>query len=298
MAIQKIFEGDNFHWFDVEAPLQEDLDHLSKTFGIDELLLEDTTDPTHLPKFEESGRVKFFLTRENTTEERKSLNTIGDVSTKLGIFLLEDTMITIHRLHTPTIPKVKKLIKKEGLKSADEVALALALEILDTFDQESKRLTAQLDKMENEIFTKNPDSSKQIRKLYKAKRRASLNARVLNASSEWMVNFRKLNITKGQYTDLRDKYKDVVTDFDHLNAQVTNLISMFLALTDQKANQVMKVLAIYSAYFLPLTFIAGVYGMNFDFMPELHLKYGYFYALGLMLLIVIVTNIYLRRKKF
>ena len=73
---------------------------------------------------------------------------------------------------------------------------------------------------------------------------------------------------------------------------------MFLALSDQKANQVMKVLAIYSVYFLPITFIAGVYGMNFDQMPELHSKYGYYITIGVMLTIVIVTFIYARRKQW
>ena len=101
-----------------------------------------------------------------------------------------------------------------------------------------------------------------------------------------------------QVMDLLDKQKDVITDFDHVNAQTVNLISMFLALSDQKANQVMKLLAIYSVYFLPITFIAGVYGMNFDNMPELHQKHGYYYTIGFMALIVIVTFIYMRRKKW
>jgi magnesium transporter len=72
---------------------------------------------------------------------------------------------------------------------------------------------------------------------------------------------------------------------------------MFLALSDQKANQVMKMLAIYSVYFLPITFIAGVYGMNFEYMPEITKPYGYFATLGLMGLIVIITFIYVQKKK-
>jgi len=60
----------------------------------------------------------------------------------------------------------------------------------------------------------------------------------------------------------------------------------------------MKLLAIYSVYFLPITFIAGVYGMNFDIMPELHLEHGYFYTLGLMGLVVASTFVYMRRKRW
>jgi len=134
--------------------------------------------------------------------------------------------------------------------------------------------------------------------LYKLKRKSGLNSRVLMISTDAVDKFKLLGLQDSEVYDLKDKHKDVVADFDHLNIQITNLISMFLALSDQKANQVMKVLAIYSVYFLPITFIAGVYGMNFDNMPELHHKYGYFFTLGLMALIVICTFIYARRKQW
>ena len=109
--------------------------------------------------------------------------------------------------------------------------------------------------------------------------------------------FKLLNLQDSEVVDLKDKHKDVVADFDHLNIQITNLISMFLALSDQKANQVMKVLAIYSVYFLPITFIAGLYGMNFDNMPELHWKYGYFIILAAMFLLLLSMIIYFKKRK-
>jgi magnesium transporter len=73
---------------------------------------------------------------------------------------------------------------------------------------------------------------------------------------------------------------------------------MFLALSDQKANQVMKVLTQFSVYFLPITFIAGVYGMNFRHMPELESRNGYGLTLGLMGLVVLLIYIYMRRRKW
>ena len=155
-----------------------------------------------------------------------------------------------------------------------------------------------MDAIENEIFLKNTNQSNQIRRLYKLKRKSGLNTRILNISGEWISKFKMLNLEEVEVMDLLDKQKDVIADFDHVNAQTVNLISMFLALSDQKANQVMKLLAIYSVYFLPITFIAGVYGMNFDNMPELHHKNGYYFTLGLMVLIVVITFIYTRRKKW
>lgn len=298
MAIEIVYRNGHCEWVDVEAPTTEDLAFLQERYEINILLLEDTVDPNHLPKFEQDGEVKFFLTRENTDLERANLNSISDVSTKLGIFVFGTTIITVHRLKNRSIYEFKKEVFANKDITPARIALQLALKILKSYDDESKNLMDLLDRMENEIFLKNTSSSNQIRRLYKLKRKAGLNTRIMNISTDWVYKFRLLNISDAEFTDLKDKHKDVTADFDHLNNAITNLISMFLALTDQKANQVMKLLAIYSVYFLPITFIAGLYGMNFDNMPELHHKYGYYATLTLMAAIVIMTFIYFRRKKW
>lgn len=299
MAIEIIYRNDQCEWIDVEAPTAEDLHFLHERYNINQFFLDDTVDANHLPKYEQDSIVKFFLTRENTELERTNLNNISDISTKLGFFILDKVIITIHRMRNRSIYEYRKEIvgEKENI-TPDRIALKLALKVMKSYDDEAKNLQEIMDNIENEIFLKNNNSSNQIRRLYKLKRKAGLNTRILNISADWIDKFRFLNLNDSETTDLKDKHKDVVADFDHLNAQVTNLISMFLALTDQKANQVMKLLAIYSVYFLPITFIAGLYGMNFDNMPELHHKYGYFATLGLMAVIVIITFVYMRRKKW
>ncbi|WP_312762772.1 CorA family divalent cation transporter [Epilithonimonas sp.] len=300
MPIEQKYKTAQWEWIDVTAPTDEDLRFLHERYHINYLLLEDTIDPNHLPKFEEVGDVKFFLARESTDLERRTLNNISDISSKLGIFLLPKLIITTHRLKSKSIYEVCEELKKENPDtiSRDHLALRLALKIIKTFDDESRNLLEIMDAIENEIFLKNTNQSNQIRRLYKLKRKSGLNTRILNISGEWISKFKTLDLEEVEVMDLLDKQKDVIADFDHVNAQTVNLISMFLALSDQKANQVMKLLAIYSVYFLPITFIAGVYGMNFDNMPELHHKNGYYFTLGLMVLIVVITFIYTRRKKW
>ncbi|MCD9616844.1 magnesium transporter CorA family protein [Chryseobacterium gleum] len=299
MPIDTIYRTSQCEWVDVEAPTVEDLKFLHERYEINNLLLEDTMDPNHLPKYEEDGNVKFFLLRESTELERKNLNTISDISTKIGIFLVENTIITIHRMKTRSITETKKkvsLIQQDV--TPQQITLMIAILIMKSFDDESLSLFETMDNIENEIFLKNTNHTSQIRRLYKLKRKSGLNSRVLVISTDAIDKFKLLNLQDSEFVDLKDKHKDVVADFDHLNIQITNLISMFLALSDQKANQVMKVLAIYSVYFLPITFIAGVYGMNFDNMPELHHKYGYYLTLGAMATVVISTFIYVRRKQW
>ncbi|KMQ62045.1 magnesium transporter CorA [Chryseobacterium sp. BLS98] len=299
MPIDTIYRDSQCEWVDVEAPTAEDLKFLHERYEINNLLLEDTMDPNHLPKYEEDGNIKFYLLRESTELERKNLNTISDISTKIGIFLVDNTIITIHRMKTRSITETKKQISSmQADIPPSKIALVIALLIMKSFDDESISLMETMDNIENEIFLKNTNHTNQIRRLYKLKRKSGLNSRVLTISTDAVDKFKLLNLPDSEIVDLKDKHKDVVADFDHLNIQITNLISMFLALSDQKANQVMKVLAIYSVYFLPITFIAGVYGMNFDNMPELHHKYGYFITLGIMALVVICTFIYARRKQW
>lgn len=299
MPIDTIYRDSQCEWVDVEAPTAEDMKFLHERYEINNLLLEDTLDPNHLPKYEEDGDVKFFLLRESTELERKNLNTISDISTKIGIFLLGKTIITIHRMKTKSITETKKYVSAlQNETTAENIALRMALLIMKSFDDESVSLLETMDNIENEIFLKNTNHTNQIKRLYKLKRKSGLNSRVLTISTDAIDKFKLLDLQDSEVVDLKDKHKDVVGDFDHLNVQITNLISMFLALSDQKANQVMKVLAIYSVYFLPITFIAGVYGMNFENMPELQTKNGYFYTLGLMGLVVICTFIYARRKQW
>lgn len=300
MPIEIIYRNDHCEWIDVEAPTPEDLLFLHERYKINQLLLEDTIDPNHLPKFEQDDDVKFFLMRENTELERSHLNTISDISTKLGVFLIGNIIITIHRMKNRSIYEFKKeiLLPENKEVTAEKIALNLALKVMKSFDDESQNLMETMDNIENEIFLKNTNSPNQIRRLYKLKRKSGLNARILNISADWIDKFKTLELGEAQITDLKDKHKDVIADFEHLNSQVTNLISMYLAMSDQRANQVMKVLAIYSMYFFPITFIAGIYGMNFENMPELRQPLGYFITLGVMAFIALLTFIYVRRKRW
>lgn len=298
MPIKNIYSSAGCEWIDVRSASADDLAFIQHKYNINPLLLEDTLDANHLPKYETDGEVRFFLMRENTKSERDNLNTISDVSTKLGVFLTGNTIITIHRMRNDSITEMKAEIADNRYPAItrDEIALQLALKVLKSFDEESQRLLTLMDEIETEVFLNKINKTDHIKRLYRLKRKAGLNARILSISHTWVDKFCQLKLEEAAVTDLKDKQRDVIGDFEHLTVQVSNLISMFLALSDQRANQVMKMLAIYSMYFFPITFIAGIYGMNFDAMPELHTKYGYYITLAVMGIISLITFLYVRRK--
>ena len=154
MAIEIVFKNDSCEWIDCEAPTPEDLEYLHSRYNINNLLLDDTTDKNHLPTFEQDRDVKFFLTRENTELERLNLNTISDISTKLGIFILDNVVITVHRLKNRSIYEYKKEIygETEGDITPDSIALRLALKVIKSFDDEGNHLSDAVDDAENQIF--------------------------------------------------------------------------------------------------------------------------------------------------
>lgn len=299
MPLQTLYKNESLEWLDLKDPSPEELLHLHAHYGISQLFLEDVRDPNHLPKFEEDETLRFFLLRESCNAERAFLNSISDVSTKLGLFLFERTLITVHRLESDSISNTLKKMEKKGKSfSSSDIALELALQVIESFDAKSLRIVGLVDQIEDEIFLSKSTRKQNLRRLYKFKRQATLNSRVLSSSAQWVEHFGELELSPSEVNNLKERHQDVMADFEHLESQITNLISMFLALSDQAANQVMKHLAIYSMYFLPITFIAGVYGMNFKNIPELQNPFGYFAVLLFMLIITVFTFLYVKKKKW
>ena len=98
--------------------------------------------------------------------------------------------------------------------------------------------------------------------------------------------------------DLREHVAQIIESIEMNREMVWGLMDMYMSLLSNRMNEVMKTLTIISTIFIPLSFIAGVYGMNFDYMPELGFRYGYFILLGLMGIIIILLLIYFKKRKW
>lgn len=108
-------------------------------------------------------------------------------------------------------------------------------------------------------------------------------------------------ISENTHKYLRDVYEHTVQISEILDNQkenVSDFLNLYMSGVSNKMNDVMKVLTIFASIFIPLTFIAGIYGMNFELMPELKWKYGYFITWGIMLVVAAALLFYFRRKKW
>jgi magnesium transporter len=100
---------------------------------------------------------------------------------------------------------------------------------------------------------------------------------------------------------LRDVYDHTIQIMDTVESyrdMLSGMLDVYLSSISNRTNEVMKVLTIFAAIFIPLTFVAGLYGMNFSFMPELSWRWGYFMVLGVMASLAILLMFYFRRKKW
>ena len=98
--------------------------------------------------------------------------------------------------------------------------------------------------------------------------------------------------------DLYDHMVQIMDMIDTFRDILSGLMDTYLSSINMQTNEIMKVLTIISTLFIPLTFITGLYGMNFDYMPELHWKPGYFVVLGVMGIILVLMALYFKRKKW
>lgn len=100
------------------------------------------------------------------------------------------------------------------------------------------------------------------------------------------------------FSELREQINGLITDIDSDIMELESQINLFFSVQGHRLNEVMKTLTIFSVVFIPLTFLAGIYGMNFENMPELKWPYGYFILLGIMLVVTVVSIIIFKRKKW
>ena len=106
------------------------------------------------------------------------------------------------------------------------------------------------------------------------------------------------NRTLTYYRDIYDHLIQVSENVDIYREMIWSLMDMYMTTISNKMNEVMKVLTIIATIFIPLTFIAGIYGMNFEYIPELQYRYGYFVLWGVMIVLFLAMLMYFRKKKW
>ncbi len=292
----KSIEIVNNFWIDVTNPTENELHAIAKEHKLHPNAVEDCLEPDHLPKFEEMENSIFIVTRVYDTKQTTDADTIQEVTRKISIFITSDKIITVHRTEQPLLQELKlKYIDNGKCTDKHQFLLHVINSSILSFDNPADKLASEIDFYESRIFLKKKLPNL-LKALYHIKRKVSVIRRILTLSNDTTNKVAEGNRREAMYREMKDNYIQQVTIYDQLNEDINNLLSLYLSISAQKTNEVIRVLTIFSVFFMPLTFVVGVYGMNFDFIPELHWKYGYGFSMLLMATITLIIYVWFKRK--
>ena len=298
MILTELKSSNNqFTWIDITGPSLDDLSAVAEKYALNHHNLQDCLEPDHLPKFEEGDPFNFIILRKVLGERDKG-TTVHSLTTKIAVFYDVDTIVTIHRVpHPDLFPACEQLMHAGKILSIDGFLLKIIAKVQQSFSHFAAELNTEIDETETRLFIKK-QATESIENLYLLKRRAGLCKKLLLLTGEVVSAVQHRQKKSSELQDIRDSQIKLQVFYEQLTEDALNLVSMYMSISANKSNEVMKVLTIFSAYFLPLTFIVGVYGMNFEFMPELEWTFGYPLVIGLMVLVFILIYSWFRRKKW
>jgi magnesium transporter len=286
-----------FVWLDLVEPTRGDLEQIARDYGLPATAVQDCLDPEHLPKFERFDGTSFTILRAYDERCDAEADTVQALTRKVAMFWSGRFLLTIHRKEQPYLNAV--MVEWRQRAHATEDAAGLATELLAdianavvlSYEAPLVNAEARIDAFESELL-RDHDVSETLREMYRIKRRVTLAKRLLWRTLSMTTRLVMPGARQGSLLqDLRENAESMHFYADELLEDVTNLLNMQLALAARRTNEVVQVLTIFSAFFLPLTFIVGVYGMNFEHMPELPRPWGY--PAVWLVMIAVSTSIWL-----
>jgi magnesium transporter len=289
-------------WVDLEAPSPEELKLLEETFRFHPLAIEDCLTPEHQPKIEDFGPYIFLIARGlNFNVPSEHCETL-----KLAAFMGPNYLVTYHGAPMRSVAAVRDKHLRDARGTTFRGVDYLLYEILDRLVElyfpAIEEIEKEIDRIEDELFEDaGPQTLQRIltakRRVLEIKRAVAPHREVFGriARNEFeevppqtSVFFRDLYDSTYRLSETADSYRDLLS----------GSLEAYLSVVSQRLNEVMKVLTIFSSVMLPLSFIAGIYGMNFEYMPELGWRFGYFAALGLMLVVALALLWFFHRKRW
>jgi magnesium transporter len=286
---EKAFES--FTWIDIEKANKKELEVIASKYNLNYFLIKDALDIGHLPKYEQLHQHDFFIFRAYTSNVRLNIDEIGEMSNKIAFFIFDDKLITIHRAHFPFL----NLEEEKDIKIS-EFFLKIVGCMIDSFKTPTLEISDKITQIEKTIFLKDYRAVL-IEELYYIKTQSRILKKIISITEATILKSQDKYKISYIYQDIQDTLLNLLTVNEESVDNSTHLMNTYLSLSDQKNNEVVRLLTIFSVFFLPLNFIAGVYGMNFSFMPELSWKLGYAFALCLMAIVVVVIYLWFRRKR-
>ncbi|MEI7857757.1 MAG: magnesium/cobalt transporter CorA [Methanomicrobiales archaeon] len=277
------------------------IDDLGKCFTIHPLILEDIFNTAQRPKMEDLGNYIYMTLKMLMYLPDKKEIKIEHISMVFGNNFLISFQEDIGDIFDPLRERIRKdgRIRKEG---PDYLAYGLIDAIVDNYFSVMEQLEEQVEDLEEELIVSPTQES--LQKISHLKKDMIFLRKSVWPLREMIHNLERsessliMESTRIYLRDVYDHSIQVIDTLETLRDMVSGMIDIYLSGLSYKMNEIMKVLTLIATIFIPLTFVVGLYGMNFKNMPEIDWEYGYYSVLILMILMVLVMLTYFRRKKW
>jgi magnesium transporter len=296
-------ETDSVTWINVEGlKYTDEIETIGRQYDLHPLVLEDIVNTSQRPKIDEYENYLFVVLKMLYYDKEENI-VIEQVSMVLG----KNYVLTFQESEGDVFGTIRERLRLakgriRGLKS-DYLFYALIDAVVDNYFSIIETLGNKIEDLETDLFAGNSRDNINIevqqlkREILKVRRAIFPLREIINRieKGEHQLIYKR---TITYYRDIYDHLIQVSENIDIYREMIWSLMDMYMTTISNKMNEVMKVLTIIATIFIPLTFIAGIYGMNFDNIPELRYKYGYYVLWGIMITLFIGMLYYFKRKKW
>lgn len=291
-AAQEPIEG--FYWIDASV---DDLMDLQELFHMHDLAVEDClSEEEQRPKLEIYDSHYFIVINSIRFDDEEIF------LRSLNIFLGKHYIITVTNQKIQEIRVIKPILWEEEVNSPDNFLYHLVDLVVDNYFIVGDRIEAKIEKLDESILLRNKKSH--LTDIIGLRGEIMWLKKVLGPQKEVIgkLGKKELKLIDDQlqkyFSDIYENSVKIHETFDTFRDLIGNLREAYQLSLANRANEIMRVFAAMTAIFMPLTIITGIYGMNFDFMPELRMQYGYVYVLGIMLLVGSTMYFIFRKKEW
>jgi magnesium transporter len=290
-------ERGGFAWIGLYEPTEEEFDLVAGEFGLRELAVKDAIKAHQRPKIERCGDVLFVVLKAARYLEEEETVEFGEIHAFVG----PDFVVTVRHGEASELRGVRRRIEGEPellRKGPFAVLYTIMDHVVEDYRPVADGLENDIDEIEVEVFRGNPGVS---RRIYELSREVIQFHQATHPLARALVSLTEdgphdVDAEVRRYLrDLQDRALRVTERVDAFRELLSNILTVNYTMVGIQQSDQTKKISAWAAIVIVPTLIAGIYGMNFDYMPELHWRYGYLFALSLMALVAFL--LYLRFKR-
>jgi magnesium transporter len=278
------------------------IEQIGCQFHIHPLLMEDIMNTTQRPKIDDLGKYICLILKMITFDETVMELRIEQLSLVFSDDFVLSFQESENAIFKPLRDRIRNSLGRIRKMGTDYLAYSIMDAVVDHYFVVMEQMGEKIDSLENEVVA-NP-KRETLRGVQRLRDEILLVRRSVWPLREVISLLERAEsplVDKSSSFFFRDVYEHTIQVMDTVDTYrdiLSGMFDIYLSSISNRLNEVMKVLTIIATLFMPLTFLAGVYGMNFEHMPELKWQYGYFMLWGVMIVIAMAMLVYFRKKKW